>query len=164
MNNYITNPISEYDYTHETVWNCFLMEQLSEQIKMNKYISECCAIAEGLDLFESLSPINEGVTDRIKEGWNKLTYFVERDSIKIPDGGTKVKGLYVQFDNVPSKDIEDAPVYYIDDVSLSLMTKYRDIEVTTPYYSPLQGDVVKIPTATIEDGLLQIKTDTLNQI
>ena len=78
MNNYITNPISEYDYTHETVWNCFLMEQLSEQIKMNKYISECCAIAEGLDLFESLSPINEGVTDRIKEGWNKAKAFFKK--------------------------------------------------------------------------------------
>lgn len=93
-----------------------------------------------------------GFNYKLKEGWNKLTYFVERDSIKIPAGGTKVKGLYVQFDNVPSKDIEDAPIYYIDDVSLLLMTKYRDIEVTTPYYSPLQGDVVKVPTATIEDG------------
>ena len=68
------------------------------------------------------------------------------------DGGTKVKGLYVQFDNVPSKDISDAPVYYVDDVSLSLMTKYRDIEVTTPYYSPKQGEKVKVPVATIEDG------------
>ena len=93
-----------------------------------------------------------GFTYKLKEGWNKITYFVERDSILIPVGGTKVKGLYVQFDNIPSKDIKDAPIYYIDDVTVTLMSKYREIKVDVPSFSPKQGETVKVPTATIEDG------------
>ena len=75
----MTNSISEYDYTRETVWNNFLISQISEQIEMNRYISECCIVAnESLDLFESLSPVTEGVTDRLKEAWSKAKAFFSK--------------------------------------------------------------------------------------
>ena len=75
---YMTNPINEYNYTHEAVWNDFLMDRVSEQIEMNRYISECCAISEGINVFDNLVAINEGVGDKIKEYWNKVKTFLKR--------------------------------------------------------------------------------------
>lgn len=93
-----------------------------------------------------------GLKYSLKAGWNKITYFVNRDEIIIPVGGTKVQGLYIQFDNVPSLDIEDAPTYYVDDVVLTVMTEFNDIVVEEPTYSPKQGETVTVPTATIKGG------------
>ena len=93
-----------------------------------------------------------GLKYSLKTGWNKITYFVNRDEISIPVGGTKVQGLYIQFDNVPSLNIEDAPTYYVDNVSLTVMTEFNDIVVEEPTYSPKQGETVAIPTATISGG------------
>ena len=75
---YIANPVSDYDYTHEAVWNGFLMNRISEQIEMNRYISECCAIYEGVDTFGSLQAINEGISDKIKNGWEKAKTFFKK--------------------------------------------------------------------------------------
>ena len=93
-----------------------------------------------------------GVNYTLKPGWNKLTYFVDREMIVIPDGGTKVVGLYVQFENTPSYDIADAPVFYMDDVSLTLTTKFHEIIVEEPTYSPNEGETILIPEATLDGG------------
>ena len=93
-----------------------------------------------------------GLKYSLKTGWNKITYFVNRDEIRIPVGGTKVQGLYIQFENIPSLDIEDAPTYYVDDVTLTVMTEFNDIVVEEPTYSPKQGDTITIPAATINGG------------
>ena len=93
----------------------------------------------------------------LKTGWNKVTYFVEkeevqRESISSDEDKNKIKGIYVQFENIPSLDINDAPTYYIDNVTLTLKTKYRDIAVEEITYSPREGSLITIPEATIEDG------------
>lgn len=93
-----------------------------------------------------------GVNYTLEPGWNKLTYFVDRAMIVVPDGGTKVVGLYVQFENIPSYDIADAPVFYLDDVSLTMTTKYHEIVVEEPTYSPNEGETILIPEATLEGG------------
>lgn len=142
MNNYITNPISEYDYTHETVWNCFLMEQLSEQIKMNKYISECCAIAEGLDLFESLSPINEGVTDRIKEGWNKAKAFFKKIWARFIERLTAFFSSNQHYLDKYKEIILKKPMKAIEEVSMPNHTIgiQRIIGCTAPLMTPQLAD------------------------
>lgn len=89
---------------------------------------------------------------KLNSGWNKLTYFIDKSELYLPGGGSKARGIYLEFENIPSRDIEDAPVYYLDDVMVTLKTKFNEISVVEPSHCPNQGDVVTVPTATIQGG------------
>ena len=93
-----------------------------------------------------------GVSYKLNSGWNKLTYFIDKSEVYIPSGGTKAQGIYLQFENTPSRDIEDAPVFYLDDVVLTVKNEFNEISVTEPATCPTQGETVRIPQATIKGG------------
>lgn len=98
-------------------------------------------------------PLSGGMTYYLKNGWNKITYFPDIEEIYLPKGGTKVSGIYFEFENVKSRDIEDAPVYYVDDITLKVKPEFREIVIEKiNIVAPKEGDTIRIPNATIEGG------------
>ena len=93
-----------------------------------------------------------GISYKLNSGWNKLTYFIDKSEVYLPSGGTKAQGIYLQFENTPSRDIEDAPVFYLDDVVLTVKKEFNEISVAEPTTCFKQGDTIAIPKATIRGG------------
>lgn len=94
-----------------------------------------------------------GLTYRLNQGWNKVTYFIEKEDIYVPTGDTKIHGLYLEFDNAKSRDLADAPVYYLDNVSLDVKSEAIDIMVENHSFGrPVEGDTIIIPNASIPGG------------
>ena len=55
----------------------FLAERSIEDAKNLAYIQECLAIAEGSNLVEKITAINEGVVDKAKLAWKKVQDWIK---------------------------------------------------------------------------------------
>ena len=105
--------------------------------------------------FKGIGSVNQdgGETYYLKNGWNKVTYFIDAEELYMPGGGNKAPGLYLEFANIHSKDLNDAPVFYIDDVSLKLKPEKKEIAIADNNIGiPVQGETIFVPKATIEGG------------
>ncbi|MBO6262033.1 MAG: hypothetical protein J6N95_05445 [Bacilli bacterium] len=97
--------------------------------------------------------IDGGMEYYLNQGWNKITYFIDLEELFIPDGSHIVRGLYLEFDNVKSRNLEDAPVYYLDDVSLKIKPDFKEIIITNNNIGvPNEGETVFVPNASIDGG------------
>ena len=94
-----------------------------------------------------------GLTYYLNNGWNKVTYFVQKEDLYIPSGESIIHGLYLEFEKTNSRDLADAPVYYLDSVSLDVKEKAIDISIEKHSFGrPKEGDTIVIPNATIPGG------------
>jgi len=79
----VHNEANYTDYTKEFEYASFLMESLENQKSMERYIKECCIISEGVDVYERIHALNEGVIgDKFKKfvDWIKglIAKFIEK--------------------------------------------------------------------------------------
>ena len=63
----------------------------------------------------------------IKPGWNQLTYNVDLSVINLVSEKNEFDGIYFMFYRADSRDIDAAPVYYLDDVKLELSAEDNEI-------------------------------------
>ena len=157
--------ISEYDYTHEAVWNGFLMNRISEQIEMNRYISECCAICEGVDVFDKLVAVNEGVTDKIKEGWAKAKSFFKRIWAKFVERLTSFFTSNQTYLDKYKEIILKKPMKALDDVTMPNHTIgiQRIIGCAAPIMTPQILDGIYKDMQQNKDNLDQVKENFINK-
>ena len=66
------------DYAMEASYANFVIESHINKLKMEAYIQECMVISEGTNVVPRIRAIHEDVGDKIKEGWNKFTAFIQR--------------------------------------------------------------------------------------
>ena len=64
----------------------------------------------------------------LKPGWNTVSYNVDISIINILYDVTKAEGIYFGFESVGSRDIEDAPTLYIDDLYITYSATEAKIE------------------------------------
>lgn len=64
----------------------------------------------------------------LKPGWNTVSYEIDVSIINILYDVKKAEGVYFSFDGVGSRDIEDAPTLYIDDLYLNYSATPAKIE------------------------------------
>ena len=57
---------------------------------------------------------------QIENGWTKLVIYPDMEQLSLIGNPKSVAGIYLGFDNANSRDIEDAPVFYIDDIVIKL--------------------------------------------
>jgi hypothetical protein len=74
----------------EVNYRMFLMNQVAEQQKMDRYIQECLAIAEGSNVYDKICVLNEGIGDKISEWWQKFKAFMARVWGKFVENVTKL--------------------------------------------------------------------------
>lgn len=78
------------DYVLESSYSQFIRENELNRIKMEAYIEECLIIAEGTNVIPKLRALNEDIGDKIKEGWNKFTKFIQRIWAKFVENMTRL--------------------------------------------------------------------------
>ena len=103
------------DYTIESSYNMYLINELREQDKMNRYIQECLILAEGKSQFKKLRYLNEDVGDRIRERWEKFTGFIKRIWSKFVENITRVMNTDVGYlekykDIILSKKLKEVTI------------------------------------------------------
>ena len=77
-----------------------------------------------VDMVNKTSPVK--VT--LAPGWNTVTYDVDVSVINILYDITDAQGVYFGFERVGSRDIEDAPTLYLDDIQLHYSRKAKEVE------------------------------------
>ena len=78
----------------------------------------------------------------LKPGWNTVTYNIDVSVINILYDPLDAQGIYFGFDRVGSRDIEDAPEIYMDDIKLHYgKTKVEAV------------DLLEFSEATTDDGV-----------
>lgn len=82
---------------------------------------------------EKMIDINEvatisGETWTLSSGWNRIVYYPDLDSLNLTCDIFNLYGVYLRFPNTPSTELEDAPVFYVDDVILKVAPKKQDIK------------------------------------
>lgn len=64
----------------------------------------------------------------VQPGWNELTYIVDLSILNLTADIHEAVGVYFKFYRANSRDIEAAPVYYLDDLKLELSDTDNEIE------------------------------------
>ncbi|MBQ8685581.1 MAG: hypothetical protein IJ514_05385 [Clostridia bacterium] len=64
----------------------------------------------------------------LESGWNKVVVYLEHDKLAFSLDVADVPGLYVEFENAGVRDIEEAPVFYMDDVALNTLETPVEID------------------------------------
>jgi len=85
-----------------------------------------------LGFVEKMTEINNiatipGEMQEVKPGWNKLVYYPDLNALNLVCDITNFLGVYLRFPNTPSYELEDAPVYYIDDVQLKKLPEKQQV-------------------------------------
>lgn len=86
-----------------------------------------------LGFVEKLIEVNDismipGEMQRVKPGWNKLVYYPDLDALNLVCDVSEFVGVYLEFPHTPSYDLEDAPVYYVDDVVLKKAPEKQQVK------------------------------------
>lgn len=63
----------------------------------------------------------------LKKGWNELVYEPDLNVINIAYDISMIQGVSFAFENASSRDLADAPVYYLDDVAITQTSEPREI-------------------------------------
>jgi hypothetical protein len=116
----------EYNYTDMTKY---------ESVSMWVYNAETATKNMEIGLVTSITDINTvekiaGMVCSLVPGWNKVVYYPDLDIINLSYDVTAIPGVYIGFDNANSRDLEDAPVFYVDDVVITktdVVKEFRDI-------------------------------------
>ncbi len=61
-------------------------------------------------------------------GWNTIEYVVDVSALSINADVKSIKGIYVAFESVGSREVEDAPIVYLDDVVLHRKDEAPEIQ------------------------------------
>lgn len=64
---------------------------------------------------------------QLKHGWNELIYEPDLNVMNIAYDITMIQGVSFAFENAGSRDLADAPVYYLDDVTITRASEPRDV-------------------------------------
>lgn len=80
--------------------------------------------AVNTDMVNKTNPVKYS----LKPGWNTVSYDVDVSVISILYEIDKAEGVYFGFDSTGSRDIEDAPVLYLDDINLMFAKKPATVE------------------------------------
>ena len=132
------------DYVLESSYSQFIRENELNRIKMEAYIEECLIIAEGTNVIPKLRALNEDIGDKIKEGWNKFTQFIQRIWAKFVENMTRLfntdTGYLEKYkDIILGKKIKDGKVYTMREYNIGL---HRMASTSVPIFaSNLLGDI-----------------------
>lgn len=77
---------------------------------------------------------------QLDTGWTKLVIYPDMEQLGLIGDAKSIPGVYLGFANANSREVEDAPVFYIDD----LVINFYDEEVPTP-------NVVELDAGEIAD-------------
>lgn len=66
-------------------------------------------------------------TFALKQGWNDIRYEIDLNILNIAYDVTLIQGVSFAFENAGSRDLADAPVYYMDDVVLHRAAENREL-------------------------------------
>lgn len=114
----------EYDYKDFTYF---------DNVNMWVYNAENESIDVEIGFIEKMIDINDyvpitGEVNTLKPGWNKIVYYPDLNGLNLVCDITSLLGVYLRFPNTPSYELEDAPVFYVDDVVLKKAPKQQEIE------------------------------------
>jgi len=95
----------------------------AEKVTFEFYNAEEEDVNVAVGLVTSVSGLNVFQRTAIEyqplaSGWNTVTYTVDVSAISINADVTDIQGIYVAFENARSREEEDAPDIYLDDVIL----------------------------------------------
>lgn len=68
----------EYDYTYESKWIDYLVQQSINEATLDRYVGECLVFSEGYNVYDKLVAINEAISDKITSAWDKIMDFLRR--------------------------------------------------------------------------------------
>ena len=85
-----------------------------------------------MGLISSIASVNSAEriqqkTFTLKQGWNELAYEPDLNVMNIAYDITMIQGVSFAFENVGSRDLADAPVYYLDDVVITQAAEPREL-------------------------------------
>ena len=114
----------EYDYKDFTYF---------DNVNMWIYNAEDEAMEVEIGFVEKMVDINDYVTipgevNTLKPGWNRIIYYPDLNALNLVTEITELLGVYLRFNNTPSYELEDAPVFYVDDVQLKKLPTPQIVE------------------------------------
>lgn len=77
-----------------------------------------------IDMVNKTNPVKV----KLQPGWNTVTYDVDVSVINILYDITDAQGVYFGFERIGSREIEDAPTLYMDDICLHYSRKAKEVE------------------------------------
>lgn len=113
---YIPFASERFDYDYK---NMLKFETISMWVynAENEYKTMEIGFVTGIvDLYSVSKVFGKNVS--LKPGWNRINYYPDHSALNIASDVTNYYGLYLSFDHVHSRDVNDAPVFYVDDVEL----------------------------------------------
>ena len=63
----------------------------------------------------------------LESGWNNIVYEIDQIYVDVTAKIKEVKGVYIEFERTGSRDLADAPVFYLDDIVLRAGEKLFDL-------------------------------------
>jgi hypothetical protein len=104
-----------------------------DNVNMWIYNAEAETKEVEIGFVEKMIDINDYVTipgevNTLKPGWNKIVYYPDLNALNLVTDITNFLGVYLRFKNTPSYELEDAPVFYVDDVLLKKSPEKQKIE------------------------------------
>lgn len=130
-------------YTAKSSYFNLMNERMIQEENMRTFFTACNIVMEGSN---DLSPLNEGVGDNLKNGWNKLVQFVKEIVAKFTESITNLfsseKGWLEKYKNIilTKKPAEDAT---IDDFPPYDIGYQRITGATVPQFNP-ENDASKL--------------------
>lgn len=114
----------EYDYSDFSYF---------DNVNMWVYNAEEKSAEVEIGFVERMLDINDyatvtGEKHTLKPGWNKLVYYPDLNSLNLLCDVTALLGVYLRFENTPSYDLADAPVFYVDDVQLKKLPQKQEVK------------------------------------
>lgn len=85
-----------------------------------------------MGLISSIASVNSAErvqqkTFNLRHGWNELVYEPDLNVLNIAYDITMIQGVSFAFENAGSRDLADAPVFYLDDVEITEAAEPREI-------------------------------------
>lgn len=147
-----SNDIPENKYDMQSMWKSHLIKEMQYQNEMNAYISECCAIAEGVDPIGKIMAINEGVGDKARSIWNTVIGFIKKIYARFIERLSSWVGSNEWYLNKYKEIILKKPLKAVESVEMPDHTKgiARIFNRVVPTYSA--ADISKLMD-TIQDGV-----------
>ena len=117
---YVYFPLSSvnFEYDHSNVAKI-------EKIRLHLYNAQSEQKTVKIGFVAQIVNIEEtvrtaGTEFALKPGWNEINYFPDYALLNVLCDMHDVPGLYLEFEKTASRDIADAPVFYLDDIELTL--------------------------------------------
>ncbi len=120
----LQSDLVEFDYTDIRNWECVFMWLYNAQDEPKEV-----TISLVTEIYSSSNYVTAGsMKCYLKPGWNDVVYFPDTDMLNIVNDVQSIKGICFTFENAGVKKLEDAPVFYLDKVTLNLNAEYEECE------------------------------------